>query len=380
MEKTDAVRFKTAKQIEGMDDFPALPDYDDVIAEPDAFTRIKAYCESGNANGMLGIYRALPNRREQFITKLDVSEFDPELIKGRFGGGDFIIKAYDDHSKIRLNQRLSIEGAPIIESAPVNIAQNNAPAVDVGALVSAMQESNAQLLAGLAQIMRPAPAPTRSEMLQEMAMMREMFAPALQTQSDPMTMLLKGIELSRSLQTPATGEAGGMDVLLESIRAFAPAISTVVEQGAAQKNMTRPPQPQPQPQPQQSQPQPAIAPPINAQENENMLLKYYLGILCGYAAQNRDTALYADLIADNLNDDQLSALLNKTDVVDYLATLDGRVNDNRAWFESVVTELKVIAGLTEPENTTNVLSVDTDKTDKTVTEVLKDEQNNKPTA
>ena len=111
-----------------------------------------------------------------------------------------------------------------------------------------------------------------------------------------------------------------------------------------------------------------------------MLLKYYLGILCGYAAQNRDTALYADLIADNLNDDQLSALLNKTDVVDYLATLDGRVNDNRAWFESVVTELKVIAGLTEPENTTNVLSVDTDKTDKTVTEVLKDEQNNKPTA
>ena len=200
-------------------------------------------------------------------------------------------------------------------------------------------------------------------------MMREMFAPALQTQSDPMTMLLKGIELSRSLQTPATGEAGGMDVLLESIRAFAPAISTVVEQGVAQKNMARP-QPRPQ---QPQQPQPAIAPPINAQEDENMLLKYYLGILCGYAAQNRDTSLYADLIADNLNDDQLSALLNKTDVVGHLATLDSRVNDNRAWFESVVTELKTIAGLTEPENAATVLVVDTEKT-------VTDEQNNEPIA
>jgi len=374
VEKTDAVRFKTAKQIEGMDDFPALPDYDDVIAEPDAFTRIKAYCESGNANGMLGIYRALPNRREQFITKLDVGEFDPELIKGRFGGGDFIIKAYDEHSKIRLNQRLSIEGAPIIESAAPAVPLGAAPAVDVGALVSAMQDSNAQLLAGLAQIMRPAPAPTRSEMLQEMAMMREMFAPAQQSSSDPMTMLLKGIELSRSLQSPATGEAGGMDVLLESIRAFAPAISTVVEQGVAQKNMARNQRPQQSQQPQQPQPQqPAIAPPINAQEDENMLLKYYLGILCGYAAQNRDTSLYADLIADNLNDDQLSALLNKTDVVGHLATLDSRVNDNRAWFESVVTELKTIVGLTEPENAATVLVVDTEKT-------VTDDQNNKPIA
>ena len=104
-----------------------------------------------------------------------------------------------------------------------------------------------------------------------------------------------------------------------------------------------------------------------------MLLKYYLGILCGYAAQNRDTSLYADLIADNLNDDQLSALLNKTDVVGHLATLDSRVNDNRAWFESVVTELKTIVGLTEPENAATVLVVDTEKT-------VTDEQNNKPIA
>ena len=108
-----------------------------------------------------------------------------------------------------------------------------------------------------------------------------------------------------------------------------------------------------------------------------MLLKYYLGILCGYAAQNRDTALYADLIADNLNDDQLNMLLNKADVVGYLATLDGRVNDNRSWFESVVTELKIIAGLTEPENAPIVLPVNTEKI---VTEHIADEPDNKPIA
>lgn len=378
MEKDDVVRFKTARQISEIDDLPAaIGEYE--ASEPDAFTRIKAYCESGSANGMLGIYRALPNRREQFITKLDVADFDPEIIKGRFGGGDFIIKAYDDHSKIRLNQRLSIEGAPIIESAVQSGQQASAPAVDVGALVAAMQDSNAQLLAGLAQIMRPAPAPSRAEMLQEMAMMREMFAPAQVpvAQSDPIAMLLKGIELSRTLQTPATGEATGMDVLLESIRSFAPAISTVVAQGQEHKKVAH--QKQPHPIPAQAVPgQAALAvPEIKPIEDKNMLLKYYLGVLCGYAAQNRDVSLYADLIADNLNYSQLSELLSKPNTVDYLATLDPRVNDNRAWFDSVVSELKIITGLTEPEPADTVLNVDTqDSIEKQVT----DDTNNKPVA
>lgn len=320
--------------------------------EPDAFTRIRAFCESGGQGGMLGIYRALPNRREQFITKLDASEFDPELIKGRFGGGDFIIKAYDENSKIRLNQRISIEGEPIIEGAKTQ--QSGAP-IDISALISAMQESNRQLLSGLAQIMQPPPQPSRAEMLAEMTAMRDLFAPLQSTQTDPTTMLLKGIELARTL-TPREGEASGMDVLLETVRSFAPALSTVVAQNAQSgtKPTGKPPVQRLETQPVIPTP-PAIPTQPTIMESQNMLMKYYLGVLVGYAKQNRDVTLYADLIADNLNIEQINELLSKPDPVAYLASVEPRVAEVRPWFEQVIAELKSMVDFTESENSGSVV-------------------------
>lgn len=330
--------------------------------EPDAFTRIRAFCESGGQGGMLGIYRALPNRREQFITKLDASEFDPELIKGRFGGGDFIIKAYDENSKIRLNQRISIEGEPIIESAkPVA----HAAPVDISALLSAIQESNRQLLAGLAQIMQPQPQPTRAEMLAEMAAMRDLFVPAQNVQqTDPMAMFLKGVEMARTI-APREGGASGMDVLLETVRSFAPALNTVVSQNVQVAQSTN---------------KPAVKPPVpclevsgqsiqNKMEDKNiMLMKYYLGLLVNYAKQNRDVALYADLIADNLNIDQISELLSKPDPVAYLASIEPGVMEVRPWFEQVIAELRGLVDFTEPDTFDSVIKDDKSKPAKNESE------------
>lgn len=344
--------------------------------EPDAFAKIRAYCESGSGSGMLGIYRALPQKKEQFICKLDAADFDPEIIKGRFGGGDFIIKAYDERSKIKLKQHLSIEGEPIIERIkPFHESANypipGAPPFDARELVTMMQESNRQLLAGLVQVLQPQ-SNARSDMLQEMLTMKELFSTGQQPASGGVEMIMKGIELARSME-PRTGEATGMDVLLESIKSFAPAIGEVVKhsqgQGAARRFQAKPQQPQQPQQPQPSQHQEALpSPEIPQPENEeNMLFKYYIGLLVGFAKENRDPVLYADLIADNLPEEKIMELINNPQVVDYLGSINPGVIAHRAWFESVVSELKIIMSLTDSEFAPSVESQKTNLPDKNAT-------------
>lgn len=84
------------------------------------------------------------------------------------------------------------------------------------------------------------------------------------------------------------------------------------------------------------------------------MLKYYIGVLIGFAKENRDPILYADLIADNLSDEKIMELLNKPDVIGHLLTIHPGVADVRPWFESVLGELRVIMGLTESGNTVSV--------------------------
>lgn len=332
--------------------------------EPDVFARIRAYCATSESSGKLGLYRAVENsRKENFIANIDGADFEPELIRDRFGGGEFIIKGYDTRSKIRLNQRLSIEGDPIINtlraSLPVAGQSQAHPApVDMTAIMQMMQESNRQMLAGLAQIMgnNQAPAPTsRMDMLSEMAAMKDLFGGNAQPASNPMDMLVKGMELAASMTPRQGGDTSGMDVLLESIKSFAPAIGAVVAQANAPKRAARPAQQPPM------LANPAISPPntTTPEDEEAMLLKYYLNLLVGYAAEGRDPVLYADLIADQLPESKLDELLAKPDMVGYLITIVPAVAGQRAWFDAVAAELKTMFSLTVPDIEPNVTGIDT---------------------
>mgnify|MGYP003393900403 CR=1 FL=1 len=344
----------------------------DIDVEPDAFMRIKAFCDSGDPRSTLGIYRALPNRKEQYLCKLGADEFDPELIKGRFGGGEFIIKAYDENSKIRLNQRLAIEGEAIIEvtpkSSPAQLS-SAPPALDMHALVSLMAESNRQMISGLAQILTPQQNSSRHDMLQEMLQMKELFSAAQPQQPivDPVSMLLKGLELAQTLSPKIGGETSGMDVLLESIKSFAPAITTVITPQATEQRRAVPAAPQKNNVGQLTQS--ALNAPekiIGNEGNEEMMFKYYIGLLVGFAAQGKDATLYADMIADNLPEEKLLEIAKNPNIIDDLAKIHPGVLEHRAWFEAVVSELRLILDLTEPviENIVaeNLPSIPTDDT------------------
>jgi hypothetical protein len=190
-------------------------------------------------------------------------------------------------------------------------------------------------------------------MLDEMRTMREIFGGGQQQQANPMDMLVKGIELANSMAPKVGGETSGMDVLLESIKSFAPAIGMVVAQAQG-----APRQPRPAGNVAQTGKPAQIAAPgvdnterpiINPTEDEDaMMFKYYINMLVGFAKEGRDPVLYADLIADNLPDDKLTQLANDPDIISTLSAHNMEVRQYSTWFESVQLELKIIMGLTEP--------------------------------
>lgn len=369
----DPTRFKSARQVadaefvihEPATQLPATQGGEEFYEEePDVFSRIRAYCEGSEASSTLGIYRRVPNsRKEMFVANIDGSDFAPEVIKERFGGGDYTIKGYDSKSRLRLNQSLSIEGAPISEMRAASahaMPPVSAPAaLDIQSLMQMMQESNRQMLVGLAQIMQPAQGAesSRRDMLEEMRVMRDIFAQPQKSDEGGMNMLLKGIELAGSLGKG--GDTSGMDVLLESIKSFAPAIGAVVAQSQARG-------PQVARQQQQAAPRALNAPGSIAAENHteqpteeqgDMMFKYYVGMLVGFAKEDRDPGLYADLIADNLPEAKIMEIATKPTMIDELIAINPEVANYRAWFEAVILELRTIMGLTDVPIADNVAPV-----------------------
>jgi hypothetical protein len=126
----------------------------------------------------------------------------------------------------------------------------------------------------------------------------------------------------------------------------------VPKQGQVQGGAPRQPPQQAHPQlaapqpPQQSQPQ--------NEDEEAMMFKYYLNMLVGFAAQGRDVSLYADLVVDNVPEDKLLSILNDAHPIESLGAINSGVLQHRAWFDSLLSEVKTILGLTEPQTPTNV--------------------------
>lgn len=312
----------------------------------DAIEKLYAMLGSSDSTLKIALYRALPNSRKQaYLCAIEADDFSLDEIKRRFGGGDFIVKGYDERSKLRINQTVTIEGDPVA-LAPA-LPHSTAPAptpLDLGALANMMQDNTRMMLEGLARVLQPAPQPSRADFLAEMAQMRSIFGNDAPRENG-VDNIMKGIELAKSI-TPKEGGTDGMDVLLEAVKSLAPVITNVM---AKNERPARTVQPHPQLAAQpvtQAHPAPAPALP---ESDDDMTLKFYLGMLVGFAQQNRDTSLYADLIIDQVSEEKLMELLAMPDPVAHLGTIHEGVLTYRVWFESLINEIKPFFELTESD-------------------------------
>jgi hypothetical protein len=291
--------------------------------EPDAYAKIRSYCSTVGTDDSLGIYRQLPQKQEMFICKIDADEFDPETIKARFGGGTFIIKGYDDHNKIRLRQFISIEGDPIVETNKPALALVPVdPPFNMQSLLAILQENNKMLLASIAQS-QPQPK-TTVQVLEEMKLMRDIFAPA----AAPQTNLVEMLKLGMSLQ----GGGGDNAWVGQMIEVFGkPIVEGMVAakaQGAVPATPARP----------------AIAAPVAAHKQTeeepavNIILRGYIKMVATAAAANEDVIEYADTILNMVPASQLpevEALLRADDWQTKMAAYTPAVNQYPVWFANL---------------------------------------------
>lgn len=71
------------------------------------------------------------------------------------------------------------------------------------------------------------------------------------------------------------------------------------------------------------------------------MIAFYLNFLCKKAAAQSDPILYAETVLDNLDDDQLTALLNMQPTpVDALAQIVPEVAQHRQWFDQLLAAVR----------------------------------------
>lgn len=293
---------------------------------------------AGDVNSGVTVYRSGPNQKNKFLFKCHPGDFSLEQLRDEYGGGDFRLYITKE-GKLYKNVGVSIEPPRRAPEAPT---PKNNPG-DMLEMFREMQKQNMEqmqlMMLRMAEAMRAnVPAPVdpiamQNQLLSQLASMKSLFSRDETPRENPLDGILKGIELAKSLAPAPVGEANSTDVLLEAIRTLGGPIAA----GLARMQGNEAPAPL------ESEPG-VIEPPTpthkKAAPDMNMVLKMQLGMLVKKAHAGADPALYADLILDNVPENQVRAFLLKPSALDELVKINAKVADVRPWFEQLAVEIR----------------------------------------
>jgi hypothetical protein len=304
-----------------------------------------------------------------FLEETTAGAFDIADVKARFGGGEFLVRVWQRGIPgFKINQRVSIEGSPIIATAPpapvVTIQSSmGAPlsavqgdAAGIAAIARVMQEGFAQQAQLIAAALNARQGGGMHDTLQLLTVAKNLFTNG--GGSDQLKMFSDVIGMVRDVQ-PLTGEGGKADgwSLLQSLAEKV--LPAIIERSAgAQTALPAPgdagdfshlappmphpsgapfvPQPQPQPQP---QPNPGVDP-------MTLRIQAALVFLATQAAKGSDPEAYAQLALDSADDATLLAFIHQPDWFERICKLAPQAATQRAWWDRLRQLL--IEALSEP--------------------------------
>jgi hypothetical protein len=154
-----------ANELAQVNNSPATDDktQDEVFAD-----RMRAVLHGGGDGIKVKLYRFTPTGERAFLRNYSPEQFDAgdyEMIREQWGAGRFEVRVIGKTGLLTKGEFL------IEEMRDTNPAQSSASSHEVTAILRAMQEQTAAVLATLQQ--RPDPAAQMREMLQSMALVRE---------------------------------------------------------------------------------------------------------------------------------------------------------------------------------------------------------------
>lgn len=318
---------------------------------------------AGSVSSNVTVYRTGRGVQRAYVFKCDAASFSLDVLRDKYNGGEFQLFITRD-GVLWKNRTVTIEPPQAVrDPAP----PPTAPAMDAVTLLREDLRKQNEMIAGvLRTLAAPAPPPrsifegvNMMELVQSAGVLLNMLRPPPAPQQTPpvetyINALMKGVELAKEVKSEGgESDTGLMGVVKEMLRS--PLLATAMQAAASQATA-----PQPQPRPQlpvrprpPAPPVAAAAPPVTppaappaesfAGETSDMMpmLKMYLGLLVGKAAAQSDPGIYADLVLDNLSDEQLNQLLDaQPSPVDWLATIDPAVLTHREWFESLIAQVE----------------------------------------
>lgn len=332
------------------DDFAELLTAEDVNP---ALERI--YAEMGvdgeGRKSQIYVYKEMQDGADARIWTGSPDDYNLEPLTKKFGSGSYRIKVYAEHESgrmvVKANQVIKILLDPA-EDARIAAARNPQQPQQQGGNVdpNAMALMIARAVADAMPKQQPQQQPDMLAMLNGLAGIVQRIVPQpTQPQTpafNPIDALKMGIELARD---NSGGDSGSP--MLRVIEKMAPAFLGVLQQA---QPMQQPQQPAVLPAPAQMPQQPIQETPemfeAAKQKAAQLALQQGLLSLCEKAARNADVALYADFVADNVDENTLAQFLDNPEWFAYLVSVCPEVGKYQQWF----TDLRnAVAALYEPE-------------------------------
>ena len=284
------------------DPSPEPVEYDDVTVLNNVLAELG---EDDAGSGFVTVFRetidASGKKPDEYLERFSASEFSLDNLKSRWGAGKYKISVYQD-GRILTRKVITIAKDPnaIAPTAQVQ------PAMDLSPILAAIQQSNEKMVAAMmtmAQGMQQK-GPSRMEMMQEMAMMKEMFTPApgaTPQQFNPVEMMKLGMEMAQG----GGGGDGNNSWVNKMLETFGPALAPAL--AGAVTPQAHAPVPRQIAAP-VARPDPLIEQPDTEEASMSIMMTQYLNFLKSAAIKNAPVEEYADSILNSIPESAVSDL------------------------------------------------------------------------
>lgn len=330
----------TDTSINAADDIPAGP------SPVDSLTEMMNGLQ-GATSARITVYRVIKNQKPSYVFECDPSTFSLDDLRDKYNGGEFRLYIVKD-GRLWRNMSVVVEpkqtvahdpAPPMSQMADVMAVMRDGFAAQAAALREALSSRGPSMFSGMdlpavitaaaaaITALRPPPAPPAP--------------PAPDVSEKALDMFMRGLEIANTMRDSGGSDnsLGGMlrDVLRSPI--LATAVQSAAQQALLPAPQRPPQQPAPTPNPvSHAKPPETVAAP--QPKPEEAMLAYYLGFLCGKAQTGAEPSLYAELVLDNVPDEQLMPMLNRGDqLIDDLIVIHPPVAQHREWFVGLLKEI-----------------------------------------
>lgn len=312
---------------------PEPVEYDDVTALNNVLAELG---EDDAGGGFVTVFRetidASGKKPDEYLERFPASEFSLDNLKARWGAGKYKISVYQD-GRILTRKVITIARDPNV----VTMLSAAPQATDLTPVLSAIQQSNEKMVAAIMALAQEQAnkQPSRTEMLEEMRIMREMFAPApgsAQPAYNPVEMMKLGVEMaSRGMGGEESNNAWVSKVIDQLGPVLMPALASSI---APKQPATVPTTAHPT----VALPAPTPRPETSTQQEEdpvNLFIVNYLAMLTRAAEKKAPVEEYADSILSTVptsNIPDLEAMLSPADWRDKIKQYTQAVEKYPEWF------------------------------------------------